>query len=77
MGHSGSRRPQLKKLLTVSRMLPIFHGYSGLASSARATGDEARPLEIVSADHRILSSHLLGDDGEWRVFMTAHYRRRK
>jgi hypothetical protein len=32
-------------------------------------------IEIVSADHRILSSHLRGDDGEWRAFMTVHYRR--
>jgi hypothetical protein len=33
-------------------------------------------IEIVSADHRVLRSRMLGDDGTWREFMTAHYRRR-
>lgn len=32
-------------------------------------------VEIVSDDHWILSSQLLGDDGKWQVFMTAHHRR--
>jgi hypothetical protein len=32
-------------------------------------------LEIVSDDHRILSSQVQGDDGRWQRFMTAHYRR--
>lgn len=34
-------------------------------------------IEIESADHRILSSRSLGDDGKWTHFMTAHYRRTK
>jgi len=33
-------------------------------------------IEIVDADHRILRSQALGDDGAWHPFMTAHYRRR-
>lgn len=33
-------------------------------------------IEIISPDHRTLSSHLQGDDGVWRPFMTAHYRRK-
>jgi len=32
-------------------------------------------VEIVSPDHRLLKSSVLGDDGEWHEFMTAHYRR--
>jgi Protein of unknown function (DUF1579) len=32
-------------------------------------------IEIVSEDHRTLSGNLLGDDGKWVTFMTAHYRR--
>ena len=32
-------------------------------------------IEIVDADHRVLSSSALGDDGEWHGFMTADYRR--
>jgi hypothetical protein len=34
-------------------------------------------IEIVSDDHRTLSSRTLGDDGKWTHFMTAHYRRTK
>src|SRR5262245_50519592 len=33
-------------------------------------------IEIRSADHRLLSSRFLGDDGQWHGFMTANYRRR-
>ena len=34
-------------------------------------------IELVSDDHRVMTSHLLGDDGKWHGFMTAHYRRKK
>ena len=34
-------------------------------------------FEFKSDDHRILTSHALGDDGKWTQFMTAHYRRTK
>jgi hypothetical protein len=34
-------------------------------------------IEVVSDDHRILYSQLLGEDGQWHRFMTAHYRRKK
>ena len=34
-------------------------------------------IEIVSPDHRMLTSHLLNPDGSWTQFMTAHYRRRR
>jgi hypothetical protein len=32
--------------------------------------------EIKSADYRILHSQVLGEDGKWNRFMTAHYRRK-
>ena len=34
-------------------------------------------IEFKSDDHRLLSSHTLGEDGKWHEFMTAHYRRTK
>ena len=34
-------------------------------------------FEIVNADHHLLTSAALGDDGQWHQFMTAHYRRVK
>jgi hypothetical protein len=34
-------------------------------------------IEVISDDHRTLSSQFLGEDGRWTHFMTAHYRRVK
>jgi Protein of unknown function (DUF1579) len=34
-------------------------------------------IEFVSDDHRIITSQILGDDGNWIQFMTAHYRRKQ
>lgn len=31
-------------------------------------------IEVRSDDHRVLTSHMQGDDGEWHQFMTSHYR---
>jgi hypothetical protein len=33
-------------------------------------------IEFRSDDHRVLRSHMLGDDGKWHEVMTAHYRRK-
>lgn len=34
-------------------------------------------VEVRGDFHRILTSHVLGDDGQWRRLMTADYRRQK
>ena len=34
-------------------------------------------IEFKDDDHRVLTSHVLGDDGQWRQFMTAHYHRKR
>jgi Protein of unknown function (DUF1579) len=34
-------------------------------------------IEFVSDDHRVMTSQILGDDGNWLQFMTAHYWRKQ
>ncbi len=32
-------------------------------------------IEFIDDNHRVLTSYAQGEDGQWHVFMTAHYRR--
>ena len=34
-------------------------------------------IELRSDDHRMLTSIVLGEDGTWQQFMTAHYERKR
>ena len=58
------------KVLTLDTEGPSFAGDGKLAKYQDK-------IEFESDDHRVLSSQALGDDGRWRRFMTAHYRRSK
>jgi hypothetical protein len=45
----------------------------GLNFSQSAIAKYQDIIEFVSDDHRIMRSQILGDDGNWQQFMTAHY----
>lgn len=34
-------------------------------------------IEFKSDDHRVMTSHVLGDDGQWHQFVTVTYRRKQ
>lgn len=66
--------------LDLSRTILTLNSEGPDMSPGAAPGKLAKykdVIEIKAADHRILSSHCLGDDGKWQEFMTAHYRRTK
>jgi hypothetical protein len=49
-----------------------------MSENSRADGKMAQYKDVVefkSDDHRLLTSHVLGDDGQWIQFMSVHYRR--
>jgi hypothetical protein len=59
------------KVLTLDAEGPSFApGAQGMAKYKDA-------IEFLTDDHRTLTSRMLGPDGQWQEFMTAHYRRRK
>jgi hypothetical protein len=33
-------------------------------------------IEFKDDNHRVMSSHMLGEDGQWHQFMTIHYQRK-
>ena len=58
------------KVLTLDAEGPSF------AAGGEALARYQDVIELKSEAHRMLSSRELGDDGAWRQFMTAHYRRK-
>ncbi|HEU4390675.1 MAG TPA: DUF1579 domain-containing protein [Blastocatellia bacterium] len=61
---------QAKRVLTLNAEGPDFSVPDKMAKYKDV-------VEFKSDDHRVLSSHVLGDDGTWHCFMTANYRRKK
>jgi Protein of unknown function (DUF1579) len=62
------------------RVLVLDSEGPAMDSDARSDGKMAKyrdRIEFKSDDHRVLTSSVLGEDGEWHGFMTAHYRRKK
>jgi hypothetical protein len=62
------RLDDARKVLTLDTEGPSFAGDGGVARYQDI-------IEVLSPDHYTLSSQMLGDDGQWHRFMTAHYRR--
>lgn len=58
------------RILTLNAEGPSFTGEDKMSQYQDV-------YEIKSSDHRILTSRVLGDDGKWTQFMTAHYHRVK
>jgi hypothetical protein len=65
--YAGSLDESQRKLV-LDTVGPRFDGQPGEAKYQDM-------LEQVSPDHWILSSQVLGDDGQWKHFMTSHHKR--
>jgi hypothetical protein len=59
-----------KTVLTLNSDGPVMKGEEKL-------GKYKDVIEFKSDDHRVLTSHMLRDDGHWQHFMTAHYWRKQ
>jgi Protein of unknown function (DUF1579) len=59
-----------RRMLTLSADGPSMSGGGGMAKYQDI-------ITVESADHRILTARVLGEDGAWTEFMTAHYRRKR
>jgi hypothetical protein len=59
------------RVLTLSADGPSMSG----SSSSMARYQDI--ITVESADHRILTARVLGEEGVWTSFMTAHYRRKR
>ncbi len=68
--YDGELDAEAGKVLTLNCEGPSF----------TAEGKTARYKDVIefkSDDHRVLTSHTLGEDGKWTQLMTANYRRKR
>jgi hypothetical protein len=73
--YDGSLDPD-EKILTLDTEGPNFsQSAAGTASVGIAKYQDI--IEFVSDDHRVMKSLILEENGNWNLFMTAHYRRIK
>jgi hypothetical protein len=42
---------------------------------SRVTGEYKEVIEFKSDNHRVFTSHVLGEDGKWQTMMTVNFRR--
>jgi hypothetical protein len=67
--YSGGSVDAAGKVLALDAEGPSFTG--------AGTAKYIDSIEFLDDDHRTLTSRILGDDGQWFQFMTAHYYRKK
>lgn len=58
-----------EELLTLASEGPAMTGAGKMAQNKDV-------IEFKSDNHRVLISHMLGDDRQWQQFMTANYWRK-
>ncbi|MDV2997090.1 MAG: hypothetical protein N4J56_006795 [Chroococcidiopsis sp. SAG 2025] len=68
--YDGGELDAAQRVLTLDSEGPVMTGAGKMARYKDA-------IEFKSDDLRVLTSHVLGDDGQWHQFMTANYWRKK
>lgn len=72
--YKGSLNPD-ETVLTLEADGPAMPDDGKMVEGKMATYQDV--IEMKSDDHRVMTSRVLRDDGEWQEFMTSHYRRIK
>ena len=68
--YDGGKLDAAQKVLTLDSEGPAMTGEGKMAKYKDA-------IEFKSDDRRVMTSHVLGDDGQWHHFMTVNYWRKQ